>query len=190
MRVLRSLSAMAVLLASLLIAFGANADNHENWGPEIGSAMPDGLQILTHEGKSVDLHDLVGKNGLALAFVRSADWCPFCKKQMIQLNERQADFAERGIALAVLSYDSVDILKEFAQKRKIAYTLLSDQNSEVIDAFGIRNEKHDADSMGYGIPHPGIMLFDNQCDLVAKFAEEGYRKRPDIDAVLAAAGKL
>jgi len=145
------------------------------------------LSVQICEGKTVDLHDLVGKNGVAIAFVRSADWCPFCKRQIIDINKRRADFESRGINLVSLSYDNVEVLTKFASKHEIGYTLVSDTDSKVIDAFGIRNEKHEKGSSGYGIPHPGIMVFNRQCELIAKFAEEGYRKRPDLDAVLAAA---
>ena len=186
MRTSTSLGLQLLAVLFLFAGVSALADDHTDWGPEIGTTMPDGLTVTTHDGKSMDLHDLATGKGVAIAFVRSADWCPFCKRQMIDLNKNREEFARRGVNLVALSYDSVDVLKAFADKQGIGYTLASDQDSKVIDAFGIRNKDHDKGTSGYGIPHPGIMVFDATCTLVAKYAEEGYRKRPPIEDVLAA----
>lgn len=167
----------------VLFASAAFADNAANWGPEVGTTLPD-MTVTTHDGMLLTLNELRGKNGFAIAFVRSADWCPFCKRQIIEINKSKADFDERGVNLVALSYDSEDILKAFADKQGIEYTLVSDEGSAVIDAFGIRNMEHEKGSSGYGIPHPGIMLFDSSGKLYAKFAEEGYRTRPPIEGVL------
>ena len=79
-----------------------------------------------------------GPNGLLLLFFRSADWCPFCKGQLVDLEGAQKAFASRGINVAGVSYDSQAILSDFARRRSISYPLLSDTSSSLIDAFGIR----------------------------------------------------
>lgn len=178
---LKTFTAVLALSGSM-----AMADNAANWGPEVGSMAPADITVTTHAGDDVTLAELTGDNGFAVAFVRSADWCPFCKRQIIELNKSKADFDKRGVNLVALSYDSEGILKMFADKQGIEYTLVSDNGSKVIDAFGIRNMKHEEGSSGYGIPHPGIMVFDASGTLFAKFAEEGYRKRPPIEGVLLA----
>jgi len=176
----------AIAVIFMLASFSVSADHQDSWGPNVGTSIPEGLSVTTHDGKTVEVADLAAKNGVAIAFVRSADWCPFCKRQMIELNKSRDEFAKRGVELVALSYDSVEILSAFAKKRDIGYTLVSDKDSAVIDAFGIRNKDHEEGSSGYGIPHPGIMVFDSTGVLVAKFAEEGYRKRPPVEGVLAA----
>ncbi|MFK8030654.1 MAG: peroxiredoxin family protein [Gammaproteobacteria bacterium] len=198
MRAINSLSLRLFSVLFALVAVSAHAhDAHSHdahtepaWGPKLGTSLPADLMVKTHEGEKVSLKDLVGDHGLAIAFVRSADWCPFCKRQIIELNKSEEEFSKRGFNLVSLSYDSVDILKTFAEEQGINYTLVSDEKSSVIDAFGIRNEEHEKGSSGYGIPHPGIMVFDGRGRLVAKFAEEGYRKRPPVEDVLSAVEKL
>lgn len=186
MRITNSLSLWLFAALFAVFSVSAQADADPNWGPELGTVLPDGIMVMTHEGKKVSLKELAAVHGVAIAFVRSADWCPFCKRQIIELNKSNDDFTRRGVNLVALSYDSVEILNMFADKQEINYTLVSDEESKVIDAFGIRNMKHEEGSSGYGIPHPGIMVFDGSGILVAKFAEEGYRKRPPVEGVLAA----
>ena len=44
-----------------------------------------------------------------------------------------------GIGFAAISYDSVEVLADFAQRRGITFPLLSDDDSAVITEFGILN---------------------------------------------------
>ena len=55
----------------------------------------------------------------------------------MELEETKLDFAERGLNIAALTYDSVAILRHFGDRKEITYPLLSDPDSEVIRAFGI-----------------------------------------------------
>ncbi|MEO0972685.1 MAG: peroxiredoxin family protein, partial [Pseudomonadota bacterium] len=173
--------------AIALISLAAAAAPNATWGPEVGGRPLAGLTAQTVDGTTVELDALAAQSeGLVIAFVRSADWCPFCKRQLIDLSKRHQDFTERGLTLVSVSYDSTEILGQFQERFEIAFALLSDPQSQIIDAFGIRNEQHKPGSAGYGIPHPGIMVFDREGVLVLKFAEKGYRKRPKVDDVLAA----
>ena len=175
---LNALLVLATLAAPPVLA--------ETWGPDIGSSLPDGLTARTTSGESVDLTELAAaKNGLVVAFVRSADWCPFCKRQLIDLSKRSAEFDARELTLVSVSYDDHKTLAEFEKQFDIRYALLSDKDSVIIDAFGIRNERHKPGSAGAGIPHPGIMVFDSNGTLVHKFAEKDYKNRPEVDDVLA-----
>lgn len=92
-----------------------------------------------------------------------------------------------------ISYDSVDTLKAFADKNGIAYTLLSDEGSKLIDAFGIRNTEMDGKKFGpndlTGIPHPGTYLVDDDGTVVAKLFLEKYQDRHTTEALIDAANE-
>ena len=65
-------------------------------GPAIGSDFP-GV-TATWKGREVRLLDeFAGSRGTVLVATRSAEWCPYCMKQMIQLNDYARDFAGAGI---------------------------------------------------------------------------------------------
>ena len=52
--------------------------------------------------------------------------------------------------MAAISYDSVALLKEFAERKKISYPLLSDPESAIIRAFGILNDNFPPGDPWYG----------------------------------------
>jgi peroxiredoxin len=143
-------------------------------GLQPGAAAP-GFSLPDQAGKPQNLSTLSGPNGLLLLFFRSADWCPFCKGQLVDLEGMQKAFAAKGIAVAAVSYDSPAILANFAKRRSITYPLLSDPSSSVIDAFGIRNTE--ATGMQVGIPYPGYYLIDPKGVIEKRFFEASFYNR-------------
>ena len=173
--------AVAVVLVSGLVAVTAFADD---LGPPVGTKAPDIGTPPDQTGKPRALADLMGKNGLVLLFFRSADWCPFCKAQLIDVNGGAAEIEKRGYGLAALSYDSPEILAAFTAKRQIAYTLLSDPKSEVIDRYKLRDPQYPPGNRAYGVPRPIIFILDHDGVIKAKLYEESFKDRPPVTAVI------
>ena len=110
-----------------------------------------------------------------LLFSRSADWCPYCKRQLLQLQQAKAEFAAKGVNVASITYDSVGILKNYADRKGIGYPMLSDTDSKIIQAFGILNP--DAKGFAKGIPYPGIFYISPDGVVQKRFFESQYTDR-------------
>ena len=143
-------------------------------GLQPGAKAPP-FHLDDQHGKPQDLATLSGSNGLLLLFFRSADWCPFCKGQLVDLESAQKAFAAKGINVAAVSYDSPAILADFSKRRSITYPLLSDKASAVIDAFGIRNPE--GTGIQAGIPYPGYFLVSRDGTIQKRFFETAYVNR-------------
>ena len=159
-------------------------------GPAIGAAIPSDLSTVDQSGKARTFDDLKGPNGLVLVFFRSAKWCPYCKRQLIDINSGADAIRARGYGLAALSYDPVKVLKRYGDDHHIGYDLLSDPQSNVIDAFGIRNEGYKNVPFAYGVPYPMIFVIAPDGTVQAKLAEAGYKVRPPVGAVVEAIDAL
>src|SRR4029434_7839906 len=80
---------------------------------------------------------------------------PFCKTQLVQLQQVWPALEAEGIALFAVSYDAVGILTTFAATHGITFPLLSDEGSAAIRRLGLLNEGVAADHAVYGIaPNP------------------------------------
>jgi peroxiredoxin len=143
-------------------------------GLEPGAKAP-GFTLQDQDGKPQNLSTLTGPNGLLLLFFRSADWCAFCKGQLVDLEGMPKAFSAKGVHVAAVSYDSRAILENFAKRRSITYPLLADTSSAVIDAFGIRNRE--ATGMQAGIAYPGYYLIDREGSIEKRFFETAYYNR-------------
>jgi peroxiredoxin len=171
-------------LMVLVGGFFAVTASAEDLGPPVGIKAPDIGTRLDQTGKPRTLADVTGKNGLVLMFFRSADWCPYCQAQLIDVNGGIAEIEKRGYRVAALSYDSPEILQAFTAKRHIAFTFLSDPKSEVIDLYKLRDPQYPPGSRAYGVPRPIIFVLDKSGVIKAKLYEESFKVRPPVTAVI------
>ncbi|KGJ92685.1 peroxiredoxin family protein [Colwellia psychrerythraea] len=160
----------------LLLTNNALANTSINVGPTIGEQAPK-ISVLNTQEQAVNIKELSGERGLIILFFRSADWCPFCKKHLIELNEHAEQFTKLGYGLAAISYDNTDILTTFADQKNISYPLLSDQKVQTMQAYSIVNSEYVPGSDHYGIPYPGVVVIDSQGNVIHKHFFKGYKKR-------------
>lgn len=103
---------------------------------------------------------------------------------MVQLQSDLSEIQATGGQLVAVSYDSPEILKQFAAKKSIAYRLLSDTGSKTIDAYGIRNKE--ATGRTSGIPYPGTYIIGTDGVIRSKLFLEGYKERASTEAIVQA----
>jgi len=74
-------------------------------------------------------------------------------------------------------------------KGTIAFPLLSDWDSRVIDAYGLRDPAYKRQSLE-GIPHPAVYLIDKKGRVAWALIEKNYRERPNNGEIRAALDAL
>jgi peroxiredoxin len=139
-------------------------------------------------GKDVALADLLQRGNVALVFYRSIDWCPFCKRQLQDLQKNLKEIEASGVQLIGIGYDAPATTAAAAAKLGLTFPLLADPGSKIIDAYGIRNLE--AKGKAAGVPHPAIFILDRAGVIRAKLMREGYRERPESAEIIAAARSL
>jgi peroxiredoxin len=152
---------------------------------KVGDAIPTNLEFKDQNGKAQSFSKLTGDKGMVLVFIRSVEWCPFCQKQVIELNKNKKKFSDMGYSVVTVSYDQIEHMKKFVTTNNPKITLLSDPASESIRAFGILNTNSAKGTMSYGIPYPGVYLVDKDKKVQAMFFKEGYEKRATIAEISA-----
>jgi len=102
----------------------------------------------------------------------------------VELQEEKAGFERQGFNVAAVSYDSVAIMRDFAERKKITYPLLSDPDSKMIRDFGILNENMKKGTPYYGVPYPGTYVVDPRGIVTRKFFEDDYSERYSSGTIL------
>jgi len=95
----------------------------------------------------------------------------------VELEQHKDEFQKLGVGIAAVSYDSVAILSNFAQRKGIHFPLLSDPDSKIIRTLGLLNETIPKDNAFFGVPYPGSFVLDKNGVIVAKYFEEDYKQR-------------
>ncbi len=175
---------MRVFLSLLIISFfslSANAAQHV----KVGDVIPTNLELLNEKSEPQSFDILKGNKGLVLFFIRSADWCPYCQVQLLDLRKGAADsILKAGYNIAILSYDTPEQLNKFVTRYKFDFPMLSDENSKTIKAFGILNEDKKPGEFGYGIPNPHIYVIGDDKTVLSVLSKESYTRRPEIKDVV------
>jgi peroxiredoxin len=153
-------------------------------GPALGSRFP-GLRA-SYRGRDITLiEEFAGRNGTVFIASRSLDWCPYCMRQMIQLQQQQKEFEAAGIGLVAMTYDAPQLQQAFIDRHGISIALLSDTDGLSFKTLGILNEQYRRGDSEYGIPHPGMIVVDPQGVVAGKLFLEDYSVRVDAAAALA-----
>lgn len=101
----------------------------------VGQQIPQ-VHTTTITDESVELGKLLNNKPTILFFYRGG-WCPFCNVQMGQLQAIAGDLTAAGFQLVGISTDDPTDLQKSISDKNLSYTLLSDYNSVVSQAFGL-----------------------------------------------------
>ena len=205
------MSRTALLLASIAVATIAYAQDVRRIdiskrGPQVGATVPD-FSLPDQHGKKQTLQSVMGPKGAMIVFYRSADWCPYCKTQLLELQSQYDRLRRDGLGLVGISYDSQEILATFSQQHGITFPLLSDVGSATIKRYGILNtvaeeglgangkdpnvvaqvklyvSANGANERQRGIPFPGTFIVDRVGRVKARFFEDSYTVRNTVSNI-------
>jgi peroxiredoxin len=182
-------SFLAALFSVVILATsgcGASAEP----GPSVGVPFPHELSAPDQNGQLRTLESVMGEKGVAILFVRSADWCPFCQGQLVDVNRHVAEFRALGLDVVSVSVDDVEEIAKFAAAQKIVYTLLADPAGDINSSLGIRDEQYPVGSAQFGVPRPTLYVVDRTGTIRLRYMEPTYRTRPDLGVVLRDAAAL
>lgn len=152
----------------------------------VGQKVPASFSAKDASGKARNWASIAGRKGTVFVFFRSARWCPFCQAQLKNLKDLQAPLEARGYKLVALSYDAPAALAAFQVKTGIGYTLLSDEKSAMIDAFGLRDPSYAPGSYAHGVPRASTLVVDAKGVVRWKTVATDYKIRDDNATILRA----
>jgi peroxiredoxin Q/BCP len=128
----------------------------------IGSHIPD-LHGKNQLGEDVSLRAQLGTR-TAIYFYPKDD-TPGCTAQACSIRDGEQDLANEGIRVIGISADSVSAHQKFSTKYSLPFTLISDPDRTIIEAFGVWGPKQFMGKKYDGI-HRTSFLFDVDGTLV------------------------
>ena len=170
-------------------------------GLKVGAAAPD-ARVVTIDGESVRLASLYEEGPIVLTFYRGG-WCPYCTRALSGWHERMDEVRAAGGTFVALTPESPE--KADATRDEVAgeYMVLSDADHEAARAFRVHFkvdpetrelyetrynifvDRYNA-SRTWELPAPATFVIDRDGVIRYAFADWDYRKRADIDEVIAA----
>lgn len=103
-----------------------------------GSKAPS-VSVLDSDGNKVSLKDFLGK--WVVLYFYPKDDTPGCTKEACSIRDIRAEIKKAGAEVIGVSKDSPKSHLKFIDKYKLNFTLWSDEDHKLIEAFGSWQEK-------------------------------------------------
>ncbi len=145
---------------------------------EVGIKAPD-FMLPDQNGEMHKLSDYIGKK--VILYFYPKDNTSGCTKQACGFSERYPQFLEKGAVVLGISKDSVASHKKFEEKNELAFTILSDTERTVIEAYDVWKEKKMCGKVSMGVVRT-TYLIDEQGIIVK--ANDKVKAADDAEQML------
>lgn len=187
------------LICLLAIVFYSSVQAQE--APEglfIGSRAPD-FKATDQNSQALRLKDMLKEGKVVLVFYRGY-WCPFCNRELSQLQDSLSLITEKGARVVAVSPESPESLKQTAEKTGVTFSLISDAELKIMKAYEVefelpentitryRNSNIDIQKIngknGAYLPVPAVYIIDKEATVTYRFFNTDYRRRPSVAELL------
>lgn len=99
----------------------------------VGSAAP-AFKGQDAAGRPVELRQLLKKGPVVLYFYRG-QWCPYCNKQLSQLQDSLQVLTAKGAQVVVVTPETQENIGQTVAKTKAAFPIVHDQDFAIMKAY-------------------------------------------------------
>ena len=132
---------------------------------QVGDLAPQ-FTLLNQDNQPISLIDFKGKKILVYFYPKALT--PGCTTQACGLRDAKNELAKLGVVILGISTDAPKKLAQFVEKKALNFTLLSDENHQVAEQFGVWGEKKFMGRTYDGI-HRISFLIDEQGKILPVF---------------------
>ena len=143
---------------------------------EAGMKAPE-FTLPDKDGNEVSLGSFLGKGTPVVVYFYPKDSTPGCTKQACGFSELRPQFEEKGAVILGVSRDSVASHKRFEEKQGLSFTLLSDPELKVIQAYDVWKEKKNYGKVSMGVVRT-TYLIDEKGMIVKAFDKVKAAENP------------
>lgn len=175
---------------------------------QVQTIYPEGLKTgdiapvfsaTANDGKVIDLKDELKKGSVVVMFYRGY-WCPFCNKQLSQLNDSLQLITARGASVIAITPETEEGIKKTVEKTKTSIRIIEDKGLAIMMKYKVsfsvdentvaRYKNYGIDfntangSNGANLPVPATYIIGKDGIIKYVFFNTDYRKRASIKDIL------
>ena len=105
---------------------------------QVGDLAPQ-FSLLNQDNQLISLSDFKGKKVLVYFYPKALT--PGCTTQACGLRDAKRELEKLGVIILGISTDAPKKLAQFVEKKALNFTLLSDEDHQVAEQFGVWGEK-------------------------------------------------
>jgi peroxiredoxin len=185
-----------ILVLSLFSNGVFSQQNPEGLFP--GGKAPD-FTAFDQNGNEIKLKELTKKGPVVLVFYRGY-WCPYCNKALKRLEDSLQLITDKGATLIAVSPEISENIDSTVKRTGAEFSILHDKELKIMKAYNVafevpentvtryRNTGLDFNKLngenGTYLPVPAVYIINRQRDIVWRYFETDYRKRPSVQTIL------
>jgi len=185
------------ILAAVFMVHSLSAQEKPE-GLFINSKAPD-FKATDQNGNSIRLKDMV-KNGNVVLFFYRGNWCPYCSRQLKQLQDSLEMFTEKGVQVIAITPEKADGIAKSIEKSSASFPIIHDEEGKIMKAYDVRyalDEKSVSrykmtgidlaavnGKNGTNLPVPAVYIINKENTIVYRYFDENYKKRVSVKELL------
>ncbi len=183
------------LVCGLLVSFRVN---DKPVGLNVGDKAPD-FTAQNQTNTKVNLSTVLKSSSVVLVFYRG-EWCPYCNRQLKALEDSLSMIVAKGANVIAVSPEKNENLTKTIEKTKATFTIVSDENSTIMNAYKVGFEldsKTVEKYKGYGLnliernasngnnlPVPAVYIINKEGKITYRYFDTDYKNRVSVKELL------
>jgi peroxiredoxin len=167
-------------------------------GLPVGTAAPN-FNAKDQHGRTIVLKELVKQGPVVLIFYRG-EWCPYCNKQLSELNDSIRFITAKGARVVAISPENAMNVEKTVKKTKASYAIVSDNHTSIMSDYKVNftpDQETTAKYKTYGIdlnerngtngnnlPVPTVYIVDGKGQIKYRHIDGDYTKRASVKEIL------
>lgn len=160
-----------------------------------------GFSAKDQNGKIISLKNELKKGAVVLVFYRG-QWCPFCNRQLKQLEDSLSLIQEKGATLLTITPEKQENISKTIGKTKATYSILHDEGLKIMNSYDVTFQVDDktiesykkygidfiqanGEANGAHLPVPAVYVVNKEGKIIYKYFDTDYRKRSSVKEILA-----
>jgi peroxiredoxin len=192
---------ITLLIATAFIVFTSFAQTAPATAQslKVGDKAPD-FKALDQNGKEVSLEKILKKGPAIIVFYRG-QWCPYCNKQLKNLNDSLSFLTEKGATVISITPETGENVQKTIAKTKASFPVLADKGLAIMNSYkvtfavdentitkykkyGIDFEKANAEN-GANLPVPATYIIGKDGKIKYAFFNPDYSNRASVKDIIA-----
>ncbi|HEY4195650.1 MAG TPA: peroxiredoxin-like family protein [Mucilaginibacter sp.] len=169
-------------------------------GIKKGATAPE-FTAKDNAGKTLDLKTLLKSHKAVVLFFYRGQWCPYCNKQIKQLQDSLQLLTGRGAYVIGVTPETGENINKTIDKTHASFSIIQDKGYHIMKAYDVNytvNDETFAQLKKYGIdleknngntdhvlPVPATYVIDKTGKIIYVHFDKDYTRRASVNDILA-----
>lgn len=188
-----------IIIITIFSVFGFTLVQ-EQQALKVGEKAPS-FSAIDHSGNNIVLDSLLKKGPVVLFFYRGS-WCPYCNRQMAELQDSLHFITDKGASVIAVSPETNKSMEKIIKKSGASFTFISDTIYTIMNAYNVSFKVEDATLKKYKLvgidieesngnsdhilPVPATYVIGKDGSIKLSYFNKDYKKRVSIKQIITA----